>query len=108
MTEYIQVFTTITSKDKAEEIAKKVVEERLAACVQITGPGMSIYRWQGKIIKEQEWFLIFKTRAELYDALEREIKALHDYDVPEILALPVVKGNSDYLEWVERETLDRD
>ena len=105
MTEYIQVFTTIDSKDKAGNIARKVVEKKLAACVQITGPITSVYRWQEKINEDEEWLIIFKSRLELYDTLEREIKALHDYDVPEILAIPVVNGNRDYLDWLEKETI---
>lgn len=105
MSEYIQVFTTIDSKDKAGNIARKVVEKKLAACVQITGPITSVYRWQEKINEDEEWLIIFKSRLELYDTLEREIKALHDYDVPEILAIPVVNGNRDYLDWLEKETI---
>jgi periplasmic divalent cation tolerance protein len=105
MSEYIQVFTTTDSKDKAGNIARKVVEKKLAACVQITGPIISVYRWQEKINEDEEWLIIFKSRLELYDRLEREIKALHDYDVPEILAISVVNGNRDYLDWLEKETI---
>ena len=103
MQEYLQVFVTIDDESKAEEIAGKIVEKRLAACVQITGPVKSLYRWGGKINKDREWLLILKTCEKLYDELEREIKNLHAYDTPEILAMPVVKGNIDYLNWLEEE-----
>ena len=103
MPEYIQVFVTIDDESKAEEIASKIVEKRLAACVQITGLVKSLYRWKGKINKDKEWLLIFKSSEKLYDELEREIKNLHTYDTPEILAMPVVKGNVDYLNWLEEE-----
>jgi periplasmic divalent cation tolerance protein len=105
MDEYIQVFTTTDSREKAGNIARQVVEKKLAACVHITGPVSSVYRWQEKINEDEEWLMIFKSRLELYEALEREIKTLHDYDVPEILAIPVVNGNKDYLDWLKNETV---
>lgn len=103
MSEYMQVFVTIDDELKAVEIAEKIVEKRLAACVQITGPVTSVYRWEGKLNKDKEWLLIFKSSGKLYDELEGEIKRLHTYDVPEILALPVEKGNKDYFNWLNRE-----
>ena len=103
MSEYMQVFVTIGDESKAEEIAGKIVEKRLAACVQITGPVTSVYRWEGKMNRDREWLLIFKSSKKLYNELEGEIKRLHTYDVPEILALPVEDGNKDYMGWMDRE-----
>ena len=104
MTEYIQVFTTVESRQSADAIAESMVEKRLVACVQITGPITSTYRWEGQIETANEWLMIIKTRKDLYMDLERNIKEIHSYDIPEILAVPVVEGNSDYLDWVAEET----
>ena len=104
MTEYIQVFTTVDSREGADFIAKAVVEKRLAACVQITGTVTSTYQWEGEIETSDEWLLIMKTREDLYAELEKNLKAVHPYDVPEIIAVPVVAGNSSYLDWVAKET----
>ena len=103
MADYIQVFTTTNKKEDAEKITGEVVEKRLAACAQVMGPITSTYWWGGKIEKEEEWLCIMKSRNDLYDPLERAIKGIHPYDVPEILAVPVVAGNRDYLEWLDRE-----
>lgn len=103
MTEFIQVFVTIDDESKAEEIAEKIVEKRLAACVQIAGPLTSIYRWEDKVNKDREWLLIIKSSEKLFDELEKELIGLHTYDTPEILAFPVVKGSMDYLNWLNME-----
>ncbi len=104
MVEYIQVFTTVDSRQSADTIAKSMVEKRLVACAQITGPVTSTYRWEGQIEPAAEWLLIMKTRVDLYAALEKNIKEMHSYEVPEILAVPVVAGSSSYLDWVSTET----
>ena len=103
MTEFIQVFTTINDRSKAKEIAETLLEKRLAACVQISGPVSSLYRWQGKIAEDEEWLLIIKSDKEHYYELEKEVKRIHGYDVPEILAVPISDGNDAYLEWLEKE-----
>ncbi len=103
MTEYIQVFITINEKEKAKDIARTLLDKRLAACVQISGPVTSLYRWEGKIAEEEEWLLIIKSNEEHYDALEAQVKKIHEYEVPEILALMIEKGNEDYLNWLSRE-----
>ncbi len=77
---------------------------RLAACVQVLGPITSTYRWQGKIETGSEWLCVVKSREERYDELERAIRSLHPYEVPEILATPVTAGNPAYLAWLEAET----
>ncbi len=104
MAEYIQVHTTIDSQEGAQKIAKAIVSRHLAACVQISGPIISIYWWQGKMEQAEEWICTAKTRSKLYNELEQAIKEVHTYDVPEILAVDVVAGNAGYLNWVTQET----
>jgi len=103
MTETVQVVTTTETKSDAQAIARAVVEKRLAACVQIIGPITSTYWWQGEIETAEEWLCLIKTRADLFEQLEAAIKEVHPYDVPEILAVPVVAGSEDYLAWLDRE-----
>jgi periplasmic divalent cation tolerance protein len=104
VTDYIQVVTTTEHQEDAERIARALVEERLAACVQVAGPITSIYRWRGQIETAREWQCCAKSRRELYDEIERAIRRLHPYEVPEILAMPVLAGSADYLAWLEQET----
>jgi periplasmic divalent cation tolerance protein len=105
MTDYIQVSTTTASRDDALRIAQVLVEKRLAGCVQIIGPITSVYRWQGRIEQTEEWQCIIKSRQDLFDALADAIWAGHPYDVPEILAVPVIAGSKDYLAWLEEEII---
>lgn len=103
MTDYIMVFTTTDKKETAEKISMEVVEKRLAACAQVLGPMTSTYWWEGKLEKEEEWLCIIKSRDDLFAQLESAIIATHPYSVPEILAVPVVAGNLDYLQWLDKE-----
>lgn len=103
MTEALQVMTTTETRDDAERMARAVLEARLAACVQIL-PIDSLYWWQGRIETARESLLLIKTRAELYPALETAIRAVHPYDTPEILAVPVAHGHPAYLAWLAQET----
>ena len=103
MTEHIQVVTTTGRKEDAEAIGRRLVEERLAACVQIAGPITSIYRWEGKIETSQEWQCWAKTRQECYRRIEETVAQLHPYDVPEILAIPILSGSGSYLSWLDEE-----
>ena len=103
--QYIQVMTTVDDADGAQDIANALVGARLAACVQVVGPITSTYWWQGEINSAQEWLCLAKTRADLYPQVEAAIRAAHSYDIPEILALPVVAGSNSYLGWVEAETM---
>jgi len=103
MAEYIQVFTTTNLREVAEKITETLVRKRLAACVQILGPIMSQYWWENKITKDTEYLIIAKTRSDYYPELEKAIKEVHNYTVPEILAIPVIAGNSDYLNWLDEE-----
>jgi len=100
MTEAITVMTTLDSRAAADKLARELVERGLAGCVQIAGPITSTYRWQGAIETAEEWLCLVKTRRSQYEPLEAAIRELHPYEVPEILAVPVVAGFAAYLEWL--------
>ena len=100
----IVVFSTVPDTDTGRKIARGVLEKRLAACVNITGPLESHYWWEGELQQEPEHLLILKTREELFPALEEAVRSLHPYDVPEIIALPVGQGSPAYLNWIGSET----
>lgn len=101
--EFIQVVTTVGNPEDAAALAAALVERRLAACVQTVGPVTSTYRWEGKIETSQEWQLVIKSRADLFPALRDAIAELHSYEVPEILALPILSGGESYLDWMREE-----
>ena len=103
MEEYLQVSTKNEKKEDAEKIAKTLVEKRLASCVQIVGPIESTYWWKGTVETAEEWLLLIKTRKNLYEELEKATKAMHPYETPEIIAVPIVTGSKDYLEWLRNE-----
>ncbi len=103
MKEFIQVITTTASREDADRISRRLVETRLAACVQIIGPITSIYRWKGRIETAGEWLCLIKSRWERYGSIERTIRSLHTYEIPEIIAVPVNAGSRDYLEWLGNE-----
>jgi len=98
------VLTTAPNAEVGGLIARTLVEERLAACVNVIPGVRSIYRWEGDIQDDPEVVLIVKTRADRYEALAARIKDLHPYDVPEVLVLPAVGGSSSYLAWITAET----
>ena len=100
MTDYVQVLTTVSSPEEAERICDALIEDRLAACVQVAGPVSSIYRWQGAVEREQEWQCLAKTEARLYEEVEAAIRRVHSYEEPEILAIPVLAGSRGYLDWI--------
>ncbi len=104
MTKFILVLNTVPQKEQGEKIAKTLVAEKLAACVTISGSSDSHYRWEGKICHDQEFILFIKTKTSLFEAVKNRITALHPYEVPEIIALPVADGSPDYLRWVDEET----
>lgn len=99
--EYIVVFNTCPDKGTAEKIARCLVESNLAACVSISDGIASIYRWQGEICRDNEVLLIIKAKASNYNALEQKIKSLHPYEIPEIIALPIISGSQEYLDWLK-------
>jgi periplasmic divalent cation tolerance protein len=105
--EYIQVFTTTAKKEDAENVVKSLLEKRLAGCIQILGPIKSTYWWKGKIDTTEEWLCIIKTKKSVYQELEKSIKEIHPYEVPEIIATSVVAGNGDYLKWLSDEVSKR-
>ncbi|PIE56877.1 MAG: cytochrome C biogenesis protein CcdA [Desulfobulbus propionicus] len=101
---YIQVMTTVASQQDAEKIARCIVDERLAACVQITSC-RSFYRWKGKVADDSEYLLTIKSRSDLFPRLEEQITGLHAYEVPEILVTPIIDGAAPYLSWLEAKLL---
>ena len=102
--EALVVYITAPSEEEAAKIAKALVKERLAACVNIIKDIRSIYSWQGKIEDERELLMIVKTRPELFSSLKTRVKELHSYAVPEIIVLPVVDGSEEYLKWLRETT----
>jgi len=105
MTDKIVVLVTCGSAREACTIARKLVEARLAACGNVVeAPVRSIYRWQGRVESSREFLLILKSSRRRFAALEREIRKLHSYDVPEIIALPLITGSSTYLKWISKST----
>jgi len=100
---YLQVVTTTARKADAERIARALLEGRLAACVQIAGPVTSLYWWKGALETSEEWFCFIKTGADQYASLEKAIRKVHPYEVPEIVALPIIAGSRDYLKWLQGE-----
>jgi periplasmic divalent cation tolerance protein len=103
VTDVVLVFTTIADDGQTDELARALVEERLAACVNVHGPMTSTYRWKGQIECERERQLVMKTTRERVPALEARLRALHAYDVPEFLVLAVEGGSDAYLGWVREQ-----
>ena len=105
MTGSIEVRTTTPTKHDAESIAEKLVEERLAAFVQVVGPVSSTYRWKGKVEVENEFMLLIKTRSDMFPEVRMHIERDHPYEVPEIVSLPITGSSGPYLAWMEENTL---
>jgi periplasmic divalent cation tolerance protein len=104
MFEPIVVLVTCGSEEESLKIANALVEDHLAACVNLVAPIRSIYRWEGKIWDEKEWLLIIKTQKHRFEELERKVKSLHSYSVPEIISLPITEGSLAYLNWIRENT----
>lgn len=100
----VVVLITVPSREEAERIAEALVGERWAACVNILPSVFSLFWWEGRVSKEEESLLLVKTRRELFSSLASRVRELHPYTVPEIIALPVVEGWRDYLQWVDDST----
>jgi len=100
------VFVTVPDRTLGKNIAETLVQERLAACANLVPGLLSTYRWQGKIEQEPEELLIIKTRETLVERLIARVRELHSYQVPEIIALPVLAGSQAYLDWVTQETCE--
>jgi periplasmic divalent cation tolerance protein len=104
VTEAIVVLVTTPTPDRAAELARALVEERLAACGNVVPGVRSIYRWEGKVQDDAEALLVLKTTRARFEALRERVLALHPYAVPEVLALPVADGSAPYLAWIAAET----
>jgi len=100
----IIIYTTCPNKEEAQKISKALVEERLVACANIMAPHEAVYRWEDKIEEAEEVAVIFKTRAELFEAAKDKIVELHSYDCPCVVSWPITKGHTPYLAWVAEET----
>ncbi len=100
MYEFIVVFVTAGSTAEGERLARALVEERLAACVNRIAAVQSVYRWEGKVEESTEELLVIKTRADRFAALEKRVRELHSYSVPEVIALPIMNGSEAYLKWL--------
>ncbi len=100
----IVVLITSASREEADRIARRLVEDRLAACVNVVPQIRSLFVWEGKLSQEDEVLLVVKSRRSRFEQLAAAVKHLHSYSVPEIIALPVVVGSTDYLRWVSEST----
>ena len=101
MSEFLVVFITAAPGEEAQRLAHALVREKLAACVNRIPGVESTYAWEGRVERDTEDLLVVKTRADLFDRLKARVEALHGYDVPEVIALPVTNGSEGYLEWME-------
>lgn len=104
--EFCTVAVTFDDADAAAAVAKIIVEERLAACAQTEGPITSTYWWEGKVETDQEWRVDFKTTTALIDRLTARVVEEHTYDVPQVIASPLIGGLDPYLKWIKDETSD--
>lgn len=103
MTDKIVVFSTCGDEAEAQRVGRHLVEQRVAACVTVVPGARSIYWWQGKVEEGPEWILIIKSSREALPKLREQLQKVHSYQVPEIVALPIVDGSQPYLDWMERE-----
>lgn len=103
MTDIVLIFTTVPDDDRAETLARALVEERLAACVNVHAPMASIFRWKGAVEREPERQIVIKTTRGRVSAVEKRVRALHRYELPEFLVVPVDGGSEAYLDWVREE-----
>lgn len=106
MHEFVLIYTTSGDHSVAEQIAAELVDRRLVACAQISGPIKSVYRWQGTVEFTEEVVLQLKTTSNHVEAVKQTIGRLHPYDVPEIVVVPIIDGSDSYLRWLRDETRD--
>jgi len=97
---YSLIISTASSRDEAQHIARALVDRKLVACVNIVGPIESIYRWKGEIENSKEFMLLMKTESDRFDRVREAVKALHSYEVPEVIQVPIENGLPAYLEWI--------
>jgi periplasmic divalent cation tolerance protein len=103
MTDKIVILSTCDSEEQAARVARHLIEKRLAACVNILPGARSIYHWKGAIEEAQEFVLLIKSRRDLFPKLRAELLTVHSYEVPEVIAIPIVDGSEQYLTWLDRE-----
>ena len=104
MTDYIVVFVSTKDEDEAKVISKELLDRKLVACCNIVDQINSSFYWKQQICSESESLLMLKARRDLFGGIEKVVKKLHSYEVPEIIALPIVVGNEDYLNWINEST----
>ncbi len=103
MTDKIVVFSSCSTSEEAQKLARHLVEARVAACVNVIPGAYSVFRWEGKVEDASEWILIIKTTRPRLESLKTELRKMHSYTVPEVVAVPIVDGSDDYLQWLDRE-----
>jgi periplasmic divalent cation tolerance protein len=104
MSEHVVLYITVPNEETAAAIARPLVEERLAACVNRVPGVRSTYLWKGEVCVDEELLLIVKTRRALFERVRARVRELHPYSVPEIIALPIVEGHKEYLDWIDEAT----
>lgn len=102
---YLVVLSTFKDKDEARRVSKELIKDKLAACINLIDKVESIYEWEGDVEESSETLAVIKTKTEKFEVLRKKIKELHSYEVPEIVALEVKKGDFDYLDWIDRVLL---
>jgi len=102
--QFIVIFVTAANRVEAEQIGQFLVEKKLAACCNIVDSIYSIFHWERKICQDNEVMLMLKTVKKNFDLIVTEVKKLHSYETPEIIALPIIAGSDDYLNWIRKET----
>ena len=105
MTDKVLAYTTCSDARKAEKLANRLLQNRIAACINVLPGVKSFYRWQGKVETDAEVLLMIKTSRDLITEVRRVIETLHDYDLPELIVVPIIDGSPDYLAWLERELI---
>jgi len=100
VTDKVVIMVTASSRRECRKIARRLIDEKLAACVNITQPVQSVYHWEGKIEQSKEFLLFIKTKRDLFPQIKTEIGLLHSYHTPEIICLPIIDGSPNYLQWV--------
>ncbi|MFC3194763.1 divalent-cation tolerance protein CutA [Marinicella sediminis] len=102
--QHIQVFISCQNKSEAKKLVESLLADQIIACAQILPEVESFYRWKGQIVNDQECLLLLKTRHRHFSAIEQLVREGHSYDVPEIIAVPLVDGSTDYLKWIDEQT----
>lgn len=102
MSDFALVLTTVGSEAEGDVIASALVEAQLAACVSIF-PMRSVYRWQGEVQREAEWQLVIKTRLDRFEQVQEIVRSRHSYELPEMIAIPIQKGSTEYLSWIDMQ-----